>query len=96
MAGWCGNLDEAVGRLIDTLDELKLSDHTIIVFFSDNGGVNWWEPAMKTEAGMDSAPTSNAPLRAGKGTLYEGGTREPCVFIWPGKTKSGAQSDAAQ
>ncbi|MDR3403275.1 MAG: sulfatase [Chthoniobacter sp.] len=92
--GMVQSLDEAVGRLLDTLDELKLSDHTIIVFFSDNGGVNWWEPDMKTQAGMDSAPTSNAPLRAGKGTLYEGGTREPCVFVWPGKTKPAAQSDA--
>jgi hypothetical protein len=49
---------------------------------------------MKTEAGMDSAPTTNAPLRAGKGTLYEGGTREPCVVVWPGETKPGAQSEA--
>jgi arylsulfatase A-like enzyme len=88
------SLDEAVGRLLDTLDELKLSDHTIVVFFSDNGGVNWFEPAMKTVAGMDSAPTTNAPLRAGKGTLYEGGTREPCVVVWPGETKPGTQSEA--
>lgn len=88
------SLDDAVGRLLNTLDELKIADRTIIVFFSDNGGVNWFEPNMKKNSGMDYAPTSNAPLRGGKGTLYEGGTREPCVVVWPGKVQPGMKSDA--
>lgn len=81
------SLDENVGRLLDTLDELKLTDNTIIVFFSDNGG-NMYN---RVEG---IPPTSNAPLRGGKATLYEGGTREPCVVIWPGTVKPGSRSDA--
>ena len=81
------SLDENVGRLLDTLDALKLTDNTIIVFFSDNGG-NMYDR-------VDGIPpTSNAPLRGGKATLYEGGTREPCVVVWPGKVKPGSRSDA--
>lgn len=81
------SMDEAVGKLMGTLDELGLSDNTIIVFFSDNGGVHFAE--------VEGAPvTSNAPLRGGKATTYEGGTREPCIVVWPGVTKSGSTSDA--
>jgi arylsulfatase A-like enzyme len=81
------SLDENVGRLLATLDELKLTRNTIIVFFSDNGG-NMYD---RVEG---IPPTSNAPLRGGKATLYEGGTREPCVVVWPGKVKPGSRSDA--
>ncbi len=90
------SLDENVGRLLDALDELKLSENTIIVFFSDNGGVHWQagvtEPVADGTAGMPI--TSNAPLRGGKATTYEGGTREPCVVVWPGVAKPGSVSDA--
>ncbi len=81
------SLDENVGRLLDTLDRLKLSDHTIVVFFSDNGG-NMYD---RVEG---ITPTSNRPLRGGKATIYEGGTREPCVVVWPGKVKAGSRSEA--
>jgi arylsulfatase A-like enzyme len=90
------SLDENVGRLLAALDEMKLSDHTIIVFFSDNGGVHWKAGTAEAAAAFDIADipiTSNAPLRGGKATTYEGGTREPCVIIWPGVTKSGAVTD---
>ena len=81
------SLDENVGRLLDTLEALKLTENTIIVFFSDNGG-NMYDR-------VDGIPpTSNAPLRGGKATIFEGGTREPCVVVWPGKVKPGSQSDA--
>lgn len=89
------SLDENVGRLLDTLDELKLTGKTIIVFFSDNGGVHWLAgtPEATKAAGIENIPiTSNTPLRGGKATTYEGGTREPCVIAWPGLTKPGVVS----
>jgi arylsulfatase A-like enzyme len=88
------SLDDAVGTLLATLDELKLTDRTIIVFFSDNGGVHWLDDRMRRAFGLDSPPTSNDPLRSGKATLYEGGTREPCIVIWPGRTKPNSVSQA--
>jgi len=81
------SMDEAVGRLLGTLDELGLADNTIIVFFSDNGGVHFHQIG-------DAPVTSNAPLRGGKATIYEGGTREPCLVVWPGQVKPGSKSDA--
>lgn len=87
------SLDENVGRLMDTLDSLGLADHTIIVFFSDNGGVHF--KGFDNEENVYDAPlTSNAPLRGGKGTIYEGGTREPCLVVWPGQVRPGSKSEA--
>ncbi len=70
------SVDDAVGRVLDTLDELDLADNTVVVFYSDNGGLVW-----------PGVATSNAPLRKGKGTPYEGGIREPFIVRWPGKVK---------
>jgi arylsulfatase A-like enzyme len=80
------SMDDAIGTLLDTLDRLKLADRTIIIFTSDNGGNMYNEIDGTT-------PTSNAPLRGGKATMFEGGTRVPCVIAWPGLTKSGSRSD---
>jgi hypothetical protein len=81
-------MDDAVGTLLDTLDRLQLADKTVVIFFSDNGGNMYNE--------VDGAtPTSNAPLRGGKATLYEGGVRVPCVVCWPGAVAGGTRSDAA-
>ncbi|MBI4979138.1 MAG: sulfatase [Spirochaetes bacterium] len=93
-AGMLKSFDDAVGTLLKTLDDLKLADDTIIIFFSDNGGVNWHEDTMKTKYGMDVPPTSNSPLRAGKASIYEGGTRVPCAVVWPGVIRPGTKSDA--
>jgi arylsulfatase A-like enzyme len=90
------SLDENVGRLIQALDEMKLAENTIIIFASDNGGVHW---SARTENNAqddfrDIPITSNTPLRGGKATTYEGGTREPCLVIWPGLTKPGSVNDS--
>lgn len=81
------SMDDAIGTLLDTLDRLKLSDSTIIIFTADNGGNMYNEIDGTT-------PTSNFPLRGGKATMFEGGTRVPCVVAWPGITAPGSRSDA--
>jgi len=95
------SLDDAVGTIVRTLAENNLTDNTLIVFFSDNGGINWSGlkvagrlPAEVVAKLVDIPPTSNTPLRAGKASLYEGGTREPCIVSWPGVVAQGATSDA--
>ncbi len=81
------SMDDAIGTLLDMLDRLKLADRTIIVFTSDNGGNMYNEVDGTT-------PTSNRPLRGGKATVFEGGTRVPGVVVMPGVTQPGARSDA--
>ena len=81
------SMDEAVGRVLKKLDELKLSEKTLVVFTSDNGG-------LCNGNGQIIPPTSNSPLRDGKSHLYEGGVRVPLIFKWPGVVKPGTTSDA--
>ncbi|TWU28832.1 Arylsulfatase [Novipirellula artificiosorum] len=80
------SMDDAIGALLDTLERLGVADNTIIVFASDNGG-NMYNEVDGTSA------TSNAPLRGGKATMYEGGTRGPAIVIQPGEVEAGARSD---
>jgi len=84
MAGMIRSLDESLGRLLEGLDRLGIADETVILFFSDNGG-NMYNVV------EGRPPTNNAPLRGGKATIYEGGTREPCVVVWPGVVKPGSR-----
>lgn len=77
------NMDWNIGRMIKKLKELGLYENTIIVFTSDNGGLSTAE----------GSPTSNLPLRAGKGWLYEGGLRVPFIIHWNNKIKPGTVSD---
>ena len=88
------SLDDGVGNLLKALDDAGVGDNTIVVFFSDNGG--WAYPPKATDPeGFEKQPaTSNLPQRSGKASLYEGGTREPCIIVWPGNVKPGTVNDA--
>ena len=79
LAAMLFGLDESVGRVLRKLDEMKLTDSTLVVFMSDNGGL------VQTR--------SNGALRAGKGWLYEGGIRVPLFVKWPGPARPGAVTD---
>ena len=73
-AGMVEAMDQSVGKVMDEIEALGLDENTIFVFFSDNGGLSTAE----------GSPTSNLPLRAGKGWLYEGGIRVPLIISWKG------------
>ncbi len=76
-------MDAAVGKVLRQLEALGLEDDVVVCFTSDNGGLSTSE----------GSPTSNLPLRGGKGWIYEGGIREPFLVRWPGVTRPGSISD---
>ena len=86
-AGMLAALDRSVGRVRAKLAELGLAENTVIVFTGDNGGLDRSGPD-----GRMGNPTENEPLRAGKGSPYEGGVRTPTIYLWPSVTPSGAVS----
>ncbi len=85
LASMVAAVDDSVGTLLGKLKELKLDENTVVVFFSDNGGLS-------TRGGKRFGPGCNLPLRASKGWLYEGGVREPTIIRAPGVTKPGSVS----
>ena len=76
LAAQLESIDEGMGMIMEKLEELGLAENTVLIFTSDNGG--------------EDRVTSNAPLRAGKSTLYEGGIRVPLVVRWPAMVKAGS------
>jgi len=98
------HVDKSVGRVVTKLEELKLDKNTIVIFYSDNGGlISRFDKipllAQRSLPVYENNPlkyiaSSNAPLRAEKGTVYEGGIREPLIVKWPAKIKAGQTSEA--
>jgi len=82
-AGMIRELDETVATVLAAVDRIGGRDTTLVIFTSDNGGLSTAE----------GAPTSNLPLRAGKGFVYEGGIRVPCIVRWPGVATPGTTND---
>lgn len=80
-AGMVAAMDEGVGQVLAALDDMKIRDNTLIIFSSDNGGPS------------PGKVTSNKPLRAGKGTIYEGGVRVCACVNWPGHIPAGKTID---
>ncbi|MDG1973880.1 MAG: sulfatase [Flavobacteriaceae bacterium] len=78
-AGMIQSLDENIGKILDKIEKLNLSKNTLIIFTSDNGGIR--------------AISNQYPLRAGKGSYYEGGIKVPMIFSWPEKIKAGSTSN---
>lgn len=89
-AAMIASVDESVGRVVATLDELGLSENTLVIFTADNGGVGGYESVGITGK---NGVTDNAPLRGGKGTLYEGGVRVAYIARRPGTIAAGTTTD---
>lgn len=77
------SMDRAVGKVLQQLEQSGLAENTVVILTADNGGLSTSE----------GSPTSNLPLRGGKGWLYEGGVREVFLIRWPGETKPGSTCD---
>lgn len=80
------SMDESVGQILEQIEKLGIAEKTIVLFASDNGGLIY-------EGSRKESVTSNVPLRAGKGHLYEGGIRVPMIVRWPGVTEPGTVVD---
>lgn len=82
-------IDHSLGQILDWLDKNRESQHTVVIFMSDNGGY-----ASSNYYRDEPLYTQNAPLRSGKGSLLEGGIREPMIVRWPGTVSQGSRCDS--
>jgi arylsulfatase A-like enzyme len=89
-AAMIASVDESVGRIMQTLDRLGLAENTLVIFSADNGGVGGYQSAGLDKEGI----TDNAPLKGGKGMLYEGGVRVPYIARWKGTIQAGQTNSA--
>lgn len=92
LASMVAAVDDSVGAVLAKLEDLGIADNTVVIFFSDNGGLCTRPPGMKdtSKTGYKKVgPGCNLPLRAGKGWLYEGGIREATIVRAPGTSKPG-------
>ena len=80
-AAMVSSMDDGIGLILDKLEEKNISDNTIVIFFSDNGGVEWYNFS------------DNGPLRGIKGDFFEGGIRVPFAMQWPKKIRAGIKYD---
>ncbi len=106
MGSMLQSVDESFGRILEKLDELKLTENTIVIFMSDNGGNSHSHPDIEKQGGGSKllndwktwaaglAPTNNHPLRDGKGRLYEGGIRVPLMIRVPAMKTAGATNSS--
>jgi arylsulfatase A-like enzyme len=83
------SVDQGVGQVMSTLQALGLRENTIVIFYSDNGGLGGYQSIGLKNNGI----TDNAPLRGGKGSFYEGGIRVPMIVRWPGVVRPGTTTD---
>lgn len=83
------HLDTSIGRLMAALDEMKQRENTLVVFLSDNGGLDTNYNIGSAQLTVNKQEFDNTPLRAGKGSPYEGGIRVPCLVRWPTQVKAG-------
>ena len=102
LASMVAAVDDSVGAITAKLASLGIDDNTVVMFFSDNGGLCTRPPGRrsrgkksgKTRGQIQTGPGCNLPLRSGKGWLYEGGIREPAIIRAPGVTEPGGVSDS--
>jgi arylsulfatase A-like enzyme len=88
-AGMVEKADDSLGRILKSLEDKGVAENTVVILTSDHGGLS-----TRGSSNKRALATSNSPLRQGKGSIFEGGTRVPLIVKWPGRIEAGDVSDA--